>query len=128
MALLVTVVGTSGTIHKSMEKLRRMHVFTVVGKIMCFIYTVTRHSSTRLTGACVRRSTAAVVFWQVMNQSFNSALNYVNRNTSNAVSNEWVCGFALARWTRSRTVLVPMYCESWVTAIAKCTHSTMRYT
>eukprot|EP00041_Stephanoeca_diplocostata_P018193 m.379276 g.379276 ORF g.379276 m.379276 type:complete len:199 (+) comp20950_c0_seq2:492-1088(+) len=35
------------------------------------------------------QSTAAVVFWQVMNQSFNSALNYVNRNTSNAVSNNW---------------------------------------
>lgn len=33
------------------------------------------------------QSTPAVVFWHVANQTFNSVLNYVNRNTSSALSN-----------------------------------------
>ena len=34
------------------------------------------------------KSTPAVIFWQVANQSFNSLVNYTNRNASAAVSNE----------------------------------------
>uniref|UniRef100_K3XAG8 Sidoreflexin n=1 Tax=Globisporangium ultimum (strain ATCC 200006 / CBS 805.95 / DAOM BR144) TaxID=431595 RepID=K3XAG8_GLOUD len=34
------------------------------------------------------RSTPAVVFWQFMNQTFNSIVNYTNRNASTGVSND----------------------------------------
>lgn len=35
-------------------------------------------------------STAALIFWQWINQSYNIALNYANRNASNAMSNEQI--------------------------------------
>lgn len=64
------------------------------------------------------KSTPAVVFWQFMNQSFNSIVNYTNRNASTQVSSEQLMqayaaattasvatALALNRWVAKRPAL-----------------------
>lgn len=42
------------------------------------------------------KSTPAVIFWQVINQSFNAVVNYSNRNASVGVTNEQLGSASLA--------------------------------
>lgn len=41
------------------------------------------------------RSTPAVIFWQIANQSFNSLVNYTNRNASAGSTMDVVLAFQL---------------------------------
>ncbi|OQS06043.1 sideroflexin-1 [Thraustotheca clavata] len=54
------------------------------------------------------RSTPAVIFWQFMNQTFNSIVNYTNRNASTGVSTEQLGQAYVAASTMSVATAVGM--------------------
>lgn len=58
------------------------------------------------------RSTPAVVFWQFMNQTFNSIVNYTNRNASTGVNNEQLLQAYGA--ATSASVLTAVGLNKWV--------------
>ncbi|CAI5722807.1 unnamed protein product [Peronospora destructor] len=58
------------------------------------------------------RSTPAVVFWQFMNQTFNSIVNYTNRNASTGVSQEQLLQAYVAASTAS--VATALGLNRWV--------------
>jgi tricarboxylate carrier len=58
------------------------------------------------------RSTPAVVFWQFMNQTFNSVVNYTNRNASTGVNNEQLLQAYGA--ATSASVLTAVGLNKWV--------------
>ncbi|KAL7685107.1 putative tricarboxylate/iron carrier [Plasmopara halstedii] len=58
------------------------------------------------------RSTPAVIFWQFMNQTFNSIVNYTNRNASTGVSQEQLLQAYAAATTAS--VATALGLNKWV--------------
>ncbi|CAH0480283.1 unnamed protein product [Peronospora belbahrii] len=67
------------------------------------------------------RSTPAVIFWQFMNQTFNSIVNYTNRNASTGVSQEQLLQAYAAASTAS--VATALGLNRWVAKRPKLSNS-----